>query len=113
MTTKKKKPLAKHKAKSQALHLLEQAAGEPLRFSNMLLAIRECDEISQAEFSETLGISRQNLCDIEKGRKGVSPARAARFAKLLGYPAEVFVMLAINEELEREGLSMHVSIAAA
>jgi transcriptional regulator with XRE-family HTH domain len=99
--------------KSEALRLLEEVAGEPLKFSNMLLAIRECDELSQTEFSETLGISRQNLCDLEKGRKGISPTRAAKFAKILGYPAEIFVMLAVQEELDREGLKMRVSIEAA
>ena len=109
MSTRKKTTASK----TGALELLEEVAGEPLRFSNMLRAVRECDELSQTEFSQKLGISRQNLCDLEKGRKGVSPARAAKFAKVLGYPAEVFVMLAVQEELDREGLRMKVSIDAA
>ncbi len=43
------------------------------------------EEMSQVEFAKQLGISRSHLCDIEKGRKSVSVARAARFAKILGY----------------------------
>ena len=100
-------------SKSDTLQLLEDVAGEALTFANMLRAIRECDELSQTEFSKKLSISRQNLCDLEKGRKGVSPARAAKFAKILGYPTEIFVMLAVQEELDREGLKMKVSIDAA
>ena len=34
----------------------------------------------------TLGVSRSHLCDVEKGRKVVSPERAAAWAKLLGFP---------------------------
>jgi hypothetical protein len=32
-----------------------------------------------------VGMSKSHLNDIEKGRKAVSPDRAARFAKVLGY----------------------------
>jgi transcriptional regulator with XRE-family HTH domain len=39
----------------------------------------------QPELAKKLGISKSHLNDIEKGRKAVSPERAARFAKILGY----------------------------
>ena len=32
-----------------------------------------------------LGVSRSHICDIEKGRKVVSPERAAKWANVLGY----------------------------
>jgi transcriptional regulator with XRE-family HTH domain len=61
---------------------------------------REGEELTLEAFAKKLGVSRQNLCDIEKGRKGVSPERAARWAQLLGYPDAQWVRLALQQ---REG----------
>ena len=77
------------------MKFLDSVTDTEFNFSTMLRSIREADEISQIEFANILGISRQNLCDIEKKRKGVSPERAANFARILGYPETVFVMLGI------------------
>jgi len=60
--------------------------GGPLTFGKMLQAVRDGDELTLEVFAKRIGVSRQSLCDIEKGRKGVSPERAARWARLLGYP---------------------------
>jgi transcriptional regulator with XRE-family HTH domain len=49
-------------------------------------------------------VSKSHLCDIEKGRKTVSPERAAKWARVLGYPESVFVRLAIQGELDAAGL---------
>lgn len=51
-------------------------------------------------FAARLGISRSHLNDIEKGNKGVTPARAARFAKALGHSEAVFVELAVNDQAD-------------
>jgi plasmid maintenance system antidote protein VapI len=53
------------------------------------------------------------LCDIEKGRKVVSPERAARFAKILGRSAEQFVRLSLQELVDEAGLKMKVNVDAA
>ena len=76
--------------------------------ASLLLALRECDELSQVKFAKKLGLSKQMLCDIEKSRKFVSPARAARFARKLGYPPELFIKIALEEELKREGLLLKI-----
>ncbi|MBI4842082.1 MAG: helix-turn-helix transcriptional regulator [candidate division NC10 bacterium] len=47
--------------------------------------------MSQAVFANELGISPSHLCDIEKGRKVVSPERAVRFATILGRSQQQFV----------------------
>lgn len=112
MNTKNKK-IIKNTKKSSAMHFLDKIAGSELNFSNMLVSIRESEEISQIQFAKTLGISRQNLCDIEKGRKGISPARAASFAGILGYSEEVFVMLALQDKVDRDGLKLRVFIRSA
>jgi len=95
-----------------ALELLESLHG-PMTLGDMLWSLRTSDEISQAEFAKRLGVSRSHLCDVEKGRKVVSPERAAAWAKILGFPPTVFVKLALQEQLDRAGVKMSVKVEAA
>jgi transcriptional regulator with XRE-family HTH domain len=95
------------------MHFLESITGGPLTFGEMLSSIRLCDEMTQVEFANKLGVSKSHLCDIEKGRKTVSPARAAAFARLLGYSTEQFVRLALQHQVEQAGLSLLVRVEAA
>jgi len=106
MTTRRAK-------KSADLQFLEKQAGGPLTLGRLLEAIRFGDEISQAEFARKLGISRSHLCDIEHGRKSVSLSRAMRFAKILGYPGDQFVRLALQSMVDEVGLELQVKIEAA
>ena len=95
-----------------AMEFLDQLIGEPLTLANLLSTIRATDEISQSDLASRLGISKSHLCDIEKGRKAVSPERAARFAKELGYGEEQFVRLAIQQMIEIAGLNFQVILAS-
>ncbi len=99
--------------KSSAMQYMEKIVGETLTISNVLLSLRRCEELTQVDFAKLLCISKQTLCDIEKGRKAVSAGRAARFAVKLGYPPAFFIQIALQEELEREGLSLAVSVQVA
>lgn len=105
---------AKKKVKKlrDALAVLNAKLG-PLTFGNFLESIRMTDEYSAAAMARKLGISSQNLCDIEKGRKGVSPERAAKWARLLGYSEAQFVQLALQAEVTAAGLKYSVEIKAA
>ncbi|MBF0103952.1 MAG: helix-turn-helix transcriptional regulator [Deltaproteobacteria bacterium] len=98
------------KSKSQAMKTLEDIIGGPLKIGDLLRSIRLADELSLAEFSKKLGITISHLCDIEKGRKTVSPQRAARFAKILGRSREQFVRLALQQMIHDAGLKMRVVI---
>ncbi len=99
--------------KSDAMKFLEEVAGGPLTFGRAIESVRKCDEITQDAYAKRLGISKSHLCDIEKGRKTVSPERAAKWANILGYPESVFVRLALQGELDAAGLRYRVEIAAA
>jgi transcriptional regulator with XRE-family HTH domain len=105
--------MAKKQASSRAIKLMERLTGGPLTFGKMLQAVREGEELTLETFAKRIGVSRQNLCDIEKGRKGGSPERAARWARLLGYPEAQWVRLALQAELDAAGLKYRVEIAAA
>jgi plasmid maintenance system antidote protein VapI len=104
MTTKKK---------SETLKFLEELAGRPLTLGGLLESIRLSEEMSQAAFAKKLAISSSHLCDIEKGRKVVSPERAARFAKVLGRSREQFVRLSLQEMVDEAGLKMRVEVVKA
>ena len=85
------------KKKSAARKFMEEITGGPLTLSALLYAIRVGEEMSQAEFALRIGVSKSHICDIEKGRKHVSPMRAMQFAKILKYSEEQFVRLALQD----------------
>ena len=93
-----------------ALTYLEQLSGGPLTLGKLIHSIRMCDEISQVEFANKLGISRQHLCDIEHDRKIVSPKLASQYATILGYSASQFIRLSIQAMLDRDNLDATVDI---
>jgi len=99
--------------KSDTMKFLEAAAGRPLTLGGLLESIRLSEEMSQAAFAKKLGVSPSHLCDIEKGRKNVSPERAARLAKSLGRSERQFVRLALQQLVNEAGLKMKVEVAAA
>jgi len=99
--------------KSDTMKYLEQTAGRALTLGGLLESIRLGEEMSQATFARKLGVSPSHLCDIEKGRKVVSPERAARFARTLGRSPEQFVRLSLQELVDEAGLRMKVNVAAA
>jgi len=101
------------KRKSAAIRFLEKIGGGPLTIGKLLEAIRLGEEISQVEFAKSLGISKAHLCDIEKGRRGVSPERAVRWAEALGESAHQFIKLALQDSLNRAGLKFTVEVHAA
>lgn len=70
-----------------------------------LQALRLADEITLTAFAKKLGVSKQTLYDVESGRTLVSPQRASRFAKKLGHSEKVFIRLALEDLLRKEGLN--------
>jgi transcriptional regulator with XRE-family HTH domain len=101
------------RGKSETMAFLESVAGRPLTLGGLLESIRLSEDMSQTEFSKKLRISASHLCDIEKGRKVISPERAARFAKILGRSQPQFVRLALQELVDEAGLKLKVDVAAA
>jgi len=100
-----------HTKKTQkTLKFLESVITKKPSLGDYLLAIRQGEELSQVAFSKILGISRQNLCDIEHGRRFISPKMAAEFANKLGYSAKHFIRLCFQDMLNRDGLRYSVDI---
>jgi antitoxin HigA-1 len=105
--------MRKTKRKSEAMTLLEKLAGGPLTLGRAIESIRKGEGLSQDECAKKLRVSKSHLCDVEKGRKTVSPERAAKWARVLGYPESVMVRLALQGELDAAGLKYRVEIEAA
>ena len=127
MITKKKsnkiKAISKKKKRSsrelltqsteETVQFLEKITGGPLTLGRAISAIRECDEISQGEFAKKLGVSQSYLCDLENDRKIVSPKKAAEFARILEDSEILFVTLAIDDMLVRQGLPYKITLEKA
>ena len=109
MTTRRS---AKSVSKSDQ-EFLEGLIGGPLSLGAALSGIRESDGESLSQFAARLGISRTHLCDIEQGRRTVSPERAARFAKALKQHQAQFVRLALQDQVRNAGLRLKVDVHAA
>ena len=83
-----------------------------LTFAEMLRGFRLADDDSQVDFARKLGISAANLCDLEKGRKIPSAARATLIARKLGLPETLLVQIALQDELRKQKIKFKVSVAA-
>ncbi len=101
------------KVKSGAKRFLEDLAGGPLTLGGFVRSIRNGEQMTLAELAGRLGISRQNLCDVEHGRRSVSPARAAEWARVLEHSEAQFVRLALQDQISQAGLKLRVSVEAA
>ncbi|MBA2656763.1 MAG: helix-turn-helix transcriptional regulator [Tatlockia sp.] len=97
----------------KTLDFLENLMGEKLTLGSFILAIRQGEELSQVEFAKLLEVSRQVLCDIEHGRRIISPKKAAEYAELLGYSKKQFVRLCLQDLIDRDHLGLIVEIENA
>jgi transcriptional regulator with XRE-family HTH domain len=103
----------KSQVTKNTLKELDDIIGSPLSLGDLMKAIRLGEEMTQVEFANKLKISKQHLCDIEHGRKYVSPKLAAKYAVTLGYSRKQFIRLALQDELNRAGLEFEVEINKA
>jgi len=94
----------------KTLQILQEMIGYKPTFGTMLHAIRESEELSLSNFAKLLKITPQKLCDIEKGRRIVSPKTAAEFAKILGDSPEYFVVKCLQDELNRDNIDIQLCI---
>ena len=85
----------------------------PLTFGQLLASLRQADEAGLATFAAALGISRQHLHQLETGQKSVSPARAVRFARLLGQSESYFLQLALQDLANDSGITASVRVKVA
>lgn len=91
---------------------LEKKYGQ-LTFGGTLKAWREAEDLSQTHFAKKIGLSTQNLNDLEKGRRIPTPTRAAKIAKRLGLPEMGLIQLALRDSLAKEGFKFEITLKMA
>jgi transcriptional regulator with XRE-family HTH domain len=91
---------------------LEKKYGS-MTFGGLLKAWREGEDLTQTAFAKRLGLSVQNLNDLEKGRRIPTPTRAAGIAKKLGLPEVGLIQLAIRDSLAKDGFHYDVKLESA
>ncbi|MET0340047.1 MAG: helix-turn-helix transcriptional regulator [Polyangiales bacterium] len=114
MNATRKKGVSKERSKSEADEVPLEVSAPPredVTLGGTLRAIRKGDELSQNDFAAKLDLSAQKLCDIEKGRRSVSPKRAAGWARTLGQSEAQFVRLALQAKVDQGGLKFMVQVA--
>jgi transcriptional regulator with XRE-family HTH domain len=84
-----------------------------LTIGEFLRTWRESEELNLKEFGKLLSMSVANLCDIEKGRKGVSPEKADKIAQAIGVPPALLIRLSIESSLRAAGLKYSVEVRPA
>ncbi|MFW5887364.1 MAG: helix-turn-helix transcriptional regulator [Bacteriovoracia bacterium] len=89
---------------------LDSILEETPSFGETLAAIRKSDEVTQADLARCVKVSRGLICDIEKGRRDASLKQVARFAKILGYPPEVFLSIYLEEQMKKANLNFKVTL---
>lgn len=101
------------KKKSNAIKELEKIRKGPLTFKNLLLSIRNAEEMSQLELAEMCGTSKARICDFEKGRRVPSFKLGAKLAKSLGHSEALFISKLIEEQVKEANLKLKIKVEAA
>ena len=84
-----------------------------LTFGDALAAWRKCEGHTVRSFAKILGITASTLSDLESGRRIPSTARAAAIAKKIKHPPAVWVIFAINDDLNKKKIKLRVTNEAA
>jgi transcriptional regulator with XRE-family HTH domain len=100
----------KSKMTKQTLKTMEKITGQKLTLGTLIYSIRLGEEMTQTEFAKLLDMSKSHLCDLEHGRKLVSPGLAAQYANKLGYDEEQFIRLALQASIDKAGLNYDVEL---
>ncbi len=83
----------------------------PLTFALFARVSRNSLDLSQEEFGKKFGLSRANVCDIEKGRHFVSADLALRIARNVGLPEKTALQACLQDLIHKAGSSAKVTVS--
>lgn len=98
------------KTKKVGIAEIEKQFG-PLTFGRLLKSHRLGEELTQVEMADQLKISKQNLNDLEHGRKVPSIRRAVQIARKIGVLEDLAVQLVLQAHVSREKLNYTVTVS--
>lgn len=83
----------------------------PLSFAMFLRVARNTLGLTQQEMGKKLGISRANVCDIEKGRQLVSAELAIKIAKKTGLSEKTALKACLQDQVCKAGSEAKVAVS--
>lgn len=89
---------------------LEKEMG-PLTFALFMRVSRNLLGLAQEEFGKKLGLSRANICDIEKGRQLVSTEFAVKVARKAGLPEKIALQACLQDQVYKAGSEANVAVS--
>jgi transcriptional regulator with XRE-family HTH domain len=95
-----------------ATDVLQKLLGR-ITFGKLLKSHRLGLGLTQVQMAKKLGIIKQELCNIEKGRKIISPERAKKFAEILEYSPQIFIKYVIQDQLAKIGITTEIEFKKA
>ncbi|MCJ8276625.1 MAG: helix-turn-helix transcriptional regulator [Bdellovibrionales bacterium] len=99
--------------KSEALiDALKQEVG-PTTIARLLKHYRDSFELTQSDMGKKLGITKQHVCDLEKGRRLISVEMASKIAKKLKEPIDYWVSVSLQDQVNKAKLKLKVSVEKA
>lgn len=81
-----------------------------LSLGGFLRSHRMGEEMSQTEFADFLGLSKQRLSDLENNKGNVSIKLCKELGDKIGVPAEWLASLALQDMINKEGLNLKVAV---
>jgi DNA-binding XRE family transcriptional regulator len=67
--------------------------------------------LTQEEFGDKIGLSRANICDIEKSRQFVSVELALKVAHNVGLPEKAALQACLQDQVRRAGSDAKVKVS--
>ena len=89
--------------------ILEEEVGL-LSFALFMRVSRSSLGLSQGEFGKKIGISRANVCDIEKGRQSVSTELAVKVARKTGLSEKLALQACLQDQVCKVGSEAKVVV---
>jgi DNA-binding XRE family transcriptional regulator len=83
----------------------------PLSFALFMRVARTSMGLTQEEFGKRLGISRANICDIEKGRQLVSTELAIKVAAKAKLPEKMALQACLQDLVRKVGSEAKVAVS--
>jgi DNA-binding XRE family transcriptional regulator len=89
---------------------LDAEAG-PLSFALFLRVARTSLGLTQEQLGKKLGLSRANICDIEKGRHLVSTELALKVARKAGLSEKMALQACLQDQVRKAGSDAKVALS--
>jgi DNA-binding XRE family transcriptional regulator len=83
----------------------------PLTFALFMRVSRNSLGLTQEEFGKKVGLSKANVCDIEKGRQIVSTELAVKVARKTGLPEKIALQACLQDQVYKAGSEAKVAVS--